>query len=198
MHREVAAFPGLSFYGGLLREVPLARQLSPSHVPRVRFIDVVCADSAPSPKANPAEAEVIARELLAVYRREGSSFRAGRSVGVIVPYRNQIATIRAAVARLRVPALLGVTIDTVERYQGSQRKHIIYGFTVREQSQLRFLTDTAFEEDGQLIDRKLNVAMTRAEDYLVMVGNSAVLGTNALFSRLVDFVRRQGGYEKAG
>ncbi|MCD8295571.1 MAG: DNA2/NAM7 family helicase [Clostridia bacterium] len=197
MHREVAAFPAMSFYGGLLREVPLARQLSPSDVPRLRFIDVTCTDAAPSPKANRAEAEVIARELLAIYRREGSSFSAERTVGVIVPYRNQIATIRAAVAKLNVPALLGVTIDTVERYQGSQRKHIVYGFTVREQGQLRFLTDTAFEEDGQLIDRKLNVAVTRAEDYLVMVGNSAVLGTNVLFSRLVDYVRRHGGYEKA-
>ena len=51
--------------------------------------------------------------------------------------------------------------------------------------QLRFLTETNFLEDGQLIDRKLNVAMTRAQEYLVMIGNRVVLSKNPLYAQLI-------------
>lgn len=57
----------------------------------------------------------------------------------------------------------------MERYQGSQRDYIIYGFTVRQRYQLDFLTNNTFEEDAMRIDRKLNVAMTRARLHMLMV-----------------------------
>lgn len=81
-----------------------------------------------------------------------------------------------------------ITIDTVERFQGSQRRYVIYGFTVQKAYQLRFLTETTFEEDGMIIDRKLNVAMTRAQEYLVMVGNSALLRKVLLYNKLLEFI----------
>jgi superfamily I DNA and/or RNA helicase len=82
--------------------------------------------------------------------------------------------------------LLNITIDTVERFQGSQRKYIIYSLTVQREYQLRFLTETNFIEDGQLIDRKLNVAMTRAQEYLIMIGNRVVLSKNPLYAQLIQ------------
>jgi superfamily I DNA and/or RNA helicase len=81
---------------------------------------------------------------------------------------------------------MNITIDTVERFQGSQRKYIIYSFTVQREYQLRFLTETNFIEDGQLIDRKLNVAMTRAQEYLIMIGNRVVLSKNPLYAQLIQ------------
>ena len=116
------------------------------------------------------------------------------TVGVIVPYRNQISTVRNAIDRYGVDILHDITIDTVERYQGSQRDYIIYGFTIHQMYQLNFLTDNVFEEDGMIIDRKLNVAMTRARLNLVMIGNPKLLSMNVTFSRLMDFVRSKGGY----
>ena len=113
------------------------------------------------------------------------------TVGVIVPYRNQISAIRSVLSEmLGAPEhpLLQISIDTVERYQGSQRKYIIFGFTVQKHYQLRFLTETTFEEDGQVIDRKLNVAMTRAQEYLILVGNSALLSNVHLYSRLLRYI----------
>lgn len=106
-------------------------------------------------------------------------------MGVIVPYRNQIAMIRREIEQLGVPALMDISIDTVERYQGSQRDVIIYSFTVQKPYQLDFLTANCFEEKGKVIDRKLNVAMTRARKQLLLTGNEQILSLNPLFAELL-------------
>ena len=82
----------------------------------------------------------------------------------------------------------------MERFQGSQRDYIIYGLTVQQRYQLNFLTDNVFEEDGTLIDRKLNVAMTRARKHLTIVGNPDILVGSAVYRRLMDFMKSRGCY----
>ena len=85
-----------------------------------------------------------------------------------------------------IPELNGITVDTVERYQGSQRDVIIYGFTVRQPYQLRFLCSQSFVEQGAVIDRKLNVALTRAREQLVLIGNPAILSLDEVHRRLIE------------
>jgi len=142
-----------------------------------------------SDKVNPVEARMVADLLRRIVRQYGSRFDAQKTVGVIVPYRNQIAMIRREIAQLGLPQLSDVSIDTVERYQGSQRDVIIYSFTVRHPYQLDFLTANCFDEIGKnrtfTIDRKLNVAMTRARKQLLMTGCSPVLSQNPLFAELI-------------
>ena len=122
-----------------------------------------------------------------VYRQYGEKrFEPYHTVGVIVPYRNQIAMIRREIARLDIPALEKISIDTVERYQGSQRDVIIYSFTVQRPYQLDFLTANSFVEDGCTIDRKLNVAMTRARKQLLMTGKAEILRRNEIFAKLIS------------
>ena len=137
-------------------------------------------------KSNPAEACLVADLLRRIHRFYGSRFSVEKTVGVIVPYRNQIAAIRQAIACLGLPELLGVTIDTVERYQGSQRDVIIYSFTITRDYQLDFLTANTFVEDGQPIDRKLNVALTRARCQMLITGCTRVLRRNPLFRQLIE------------
>ena len=60
--------------------------------------------------------------------------------------------------------------------------------------QLEFLTSNVFEEDGCIIDRKLNVAITRAREHLLMFGNPRLLSHNITFSELLSFVRERNGY----
>ncbi len=84
------------------------------------------------------------------------------------------------------PQLLDVSIDTVERYQGSQRDVIVYSFTVSRPYQLDFLTSSCFtDDDGSVIDRRLNVALTRARKQMLMVGNAKLLVKNEIFARLI-------------
>ncbi len=207
MHRDIAEFPNRAFYGGRLDVVPLGHQLLPHQetksqhgiarmltAHRVAFVAAPRPQLSPSAKTNGIEAEMIAATVLQVYQMAGKSFSPDTTVGVIVPYRNQIATVRHAIDRYGVPVLHGITIDTVERYQGSQRDCIVYGFTVHQPYQLKFLTNNVFAEDGMLIDRKLNVAMTRARLNLVLMGNPALLSQNQTFHELMAFVRSKGGY----
>ncbi len=191
MHPDIACFPSVAFYGGLLDVVPLPHQLRETSNFRMRFIDVLPYSDSPSDKVNMAEAKVIVDELCAIWDATKDSFNPEETVGVIVPYRNQISAIRSLLAeRLddHLHPLLQITIDTVERYQGSQRRYIIYAFTVQRWYQLRFLTETTFVEDGMLIDRKLNVAMTRALEYLILVGNATLISRNQLYSSLLKFI----------
>ena len=207
MHQYIGEFPNIAFYGGKLDIVPLEHQQLPykeietdngimkmlcSH--RISFVASEQPHLSPSVKTNVVEAEMIAATVYQIYLLTKDDFDKDMTVGVIVPYRNQITTVRNAIDRYGIAVLHDITIDTVERYQGSQRDYIIYGFTIHQAYQLNFLTDNVFEEDGMIIDRKLNVAMTRARLNLVMIGNPKLLSMNITFSRLMDFVRNKGGY----
>ena len=200
MHKDIAQFPNKAFYGGKLQVVPLPhqekalacqRQLAdPIDIAlfgkRVAFIHVDAPVHCPSDKVNPNEALLIATMVVKVYKHLGDLFSVSESIGVIVPYRNQIAAIRTQLAKYAIPELDEITIDTVERYQGSQRDYIIYGFTVQRYYQLSFLTDGCFMENGKVIDRKLNVAMTRAREHLVMVGNKPLLRNHAVYADMLE------------
>lgn len=128
-----------------------------------------------------------------LHRQMGKTFDAQKSIGIIVPYRNQIAMIRKELELLHLPEIEKISIDTVERYQGSQRDVIIYSFTIKNRFQLEFLTANTFVEDGKAIDRKLNVAITRARKQLILTGNEATLRQNQLFSELIDYIKRKDG-----
>jgi superfamily I DNA and/or RNA helicase len=186
MHPDIAEFPNSMFYNNQLDIVPLPHQLEAPTTPRVIFIpSEPCRQPGVSDKVNISEARIVARLLHDIYREHADHFDAAKTVGVIVPYRNQITMIRDEIAKLNVPALKDISIDTVERFQGSQRDVIIYSFTVSRPYQLDFLTSNSFDEDGYTIDRKLNVAITRARKQLLMTGNAQLLRRNPIFERLI-------------
>ena len=199
MHQDIARFPNRAFYGGHLQVVPLPHQQRELTGPaaysdpldnalfgrRVAFIHVDAPENSPSDKVNLNEAQLIATMVVKVYHHLGDTFTSSDSIGVIVPYRNQISAIRNIIASYGIADLDDITIDTVERYQGSQRDFIIYGFTIQRYYQLSFLTDSCFMEDGKVIDRKLNVAMTRAREHLVMVGNGPLLRNHAVYAEMM-------------
>lgn len=212
MHPAIAEFPNQTFYyREQLESVPLPHQLEETPYEagltpqdsidqlllerRMVFIPAEAPDHLTcSDKTNPNEARIVATLLDHIYRLTESRFDPNRTVGVIVPYRNQIAMIRKEIARLQLPALQEISIDTVERYQGSQRDIIIYSFTIQNFSQLNFLTANTFQEGNFLIDRKLNVALTRARKQLLLTGNPHILGANITFYKLMEYIRLHNGY----
>ena len=219
MHPDIAAFPNLMFYPNeQLEPVPLKHQTDTSlHYDlesndavddllkqhRLLFIhsenpqqNGITEDTNFSDKTNPAEARIVADLLYRIHRFYGDSFNPDKTVGVIVPYRNQIAMIRQEIEKLKLHQLEQISIDTVERYQGSQRDVIIYSFTVSRPYQLDFLTSNCFIEEGRTIDRKLNVAITRARKQLIMTGNATLLCRNAIFKQLIASTKYVDNYEK--
>ena len=211
MHPDIADFANRKFYAREQLEcVPLAHQLEQTlayneasedetddvlKAHRMIFIpSKPCRQLNISEKVNTEEARIITDLLRRLYRQLGNNFDPQKSVGVIVPYRNQIAMIRKEIEKLGIPELEEISIDTVERYQGSQRDIILYSFTIQSRYQLDFLTANTFYEDGQPIDRKLNVAITRARKQLILTGNEPTLRQNQIFAELIDYIKEKGGY----
>jgi DNA replication ATP-dependent helicase Dna2 len=93
-------------------------------------------------------------------------------IGVIAPYRAQVAAITKAVPE-------AVTVDTVDRFQGSSEEVIVVSFVATE------------ELDGPIFEdyRRVNVALTRAKRALVLVGDADALATDDVYARLVDWAR---------
>ena len=190
MHPDIAAFPNEWFYQQeQLRPVPLSHQLEERldyNEPSEDALDDQLMQHRVLFLPADDEASLVVDVLRRLYRQIGSErFQADKSIGVIVTYRHQITQIRREMAQLGLPQLDNISIDTVERYQGSQRDVIIYSTGVQDHDGLDFLTSNSFEEDGITIDRKLNVAMTRARKQLIMIGNASLLRQNSIFSELI-------------
>lgn len=192
MHADIMAFPSQHFYNGSLFTLPLPggeRQHQPlpqtrgPFAQRVCFLPVVSPDALPHQRVSAEEARWIAR-LTRYFRQQaqqaGQPWNPERSLGIITPWRAQIAQIRQALAEEGLdPDEL--TIDTVERYQGGARDIILISCCVHSKQQLRRLV--SLSADG--VDRKLNVALTRARERLIVLGNPDVLGEDPRYSAFI-------------
>lgn len=146
-----------------------------------------------SSKSNKREAETVARlvhTLCQLHSRSGIPFSPCKQIGIIVPFRAQIAMIRKALAERHIPDTADITIDTVERYQGSQRDIIIFSTTVSRPYQLSILSEPVMT-DGREIDRKLNVALTRARKQFFMTGNETLLRNCTAYREFLDFLSKE-------
>ena len=206
MHPDVARFANDAFYEGKLQPVGLPHQtedinynISNNNVQtdnnvQYNLLNVqsrtIFLASEPEPadhshKINHSEA-IIAAQLAATIFQNSKAFDAQHTLGIITPYRSQIALIRSELAKLSILALNDITIDTVERYQGSERDVIIYSFCVNRPWQLDQLCNLT-EDNGHLIDRKLNVALTRARKQLFIIGVPQLLQQHPIYQRLLQY-----------
>lgn len=202
MHAEIQEFPNKYFYGGNLSvkdaESWQTRELQiPADIPqdsllqqvlqhRMSFIDVATEKLA---KANRREAAIVVSLVNELAALAGDDFNE-KTIGVISPFRAQCTEIFNSLDPKIRPF---VTVDTVERFQGSERKIIIYSLAVN----YRVLLNNIVSEislDGSIIDRKLNVAMTRAKEQFIVTGNSAILSESSTYRVMIDFIKSKGGY----
>jgi len=192
MHPALSAFPSEHFYEGRLECAGLPHQTEEwLDRNRILFYPVEPLDNELSDKINRKEAETvteICKKLYAESRKKGEHPNA-QSIGIIAPFRNHIALIRKQLQETGIPELSEITVDTVERFQGSQRDVIIYSFCIKTEAQLEFLPNW-LEENGKLIDRKLNVALTRARKQLHVVGNEKLLKKNPIYNELIEHIRK--------
>lgn len=217
MHPQLFKFVNKQFYSNRLRCVPLTHQTreinelypfvssrQPAHAlstNRMVFFHCLPDEKGVNNKQNMAEARFAVRclkELQSLYKARQQTLNAA-DVGMIVPYRNQIAAIRKEMESQKVRGLENITIDTVERFQGSQRDIIFYLFTVRHACQLQFLAASTYleqydNETSYWVDRKLNVALTRAREQMFLIGNAELLSRNRIHRQLINLLKEQGSY----
>jgi superfamily I DNA and/or RNA helicase len=137
---------------------------------------------------NPTEIQVVMR-LLESFARVGLSWN---TVAVLTPYVAQLETLRQQLRQVGVPldADRGIGAETpmlfdvgrlatgtVHRFQGGERTVIILSTVVTTQRSLGFL-------DGRV--NLLNVAVSRARDHLIVVGDGGTLRQGRLTRQLIE------------
>lgn len=197
MHADIAEFPKKEFYKNKLEESKDSQRKGiPEYsdfknnplnnlLTRSRIVFIPSKVDLRS-KINNEEAKLVAETVKHISTVFGNDFNPDETVGVITPFRAQIANIRNHLDS----KLQDITIDTVERFQGSERKIIIVSFAVKSTTQLGAIQ--SLNDEG--VDRKLNVAITRAKDHLILIGSEDVLIKDKTFKKLIDFVKAKNGY----
>ncbi len=208
LHKKLMHFSNQFFYEGCLDLIPNQimgsdRQTAPLvfkaldqaseigqqiQTHRALFIDTPPDLNSPSGKTNHFEAAKVADAVdhfLQLYKSSGKSLH-DNSIGIITPYRAQIATIQAALIERKIP-YDNISIDTVERYQGGARDIILLSLCTNSKRQLQQLISTS--DDG--IDRKLNVAITRSKEQLIIFGSEEILLENELYRNLIFWAGRK-------
>jgi len=109
-------------------------------------------------------------------------------IGVIAPYKSQVRAIREL---LRPPGvgLKEVTVGSVEQFQGQERKVIIFA-TTRSNSEVDKRKAMGFVQNRQ----RMNVAITRAQSLLIVVGDPEVLGKDELWRTFLNYASLRGGW----
>lgn len=141
-------------------------------------------------KSNPNEADITMStinsfiQLLSINSEQiGSDFINKNTFGVISPFRLHNTLIKNSLLKNTLNTLSNendvnlsdlITVDTVERYQGSEREIIIFNSIIQNQEQIEAIQSLK-TFGNRTIDRKFNVALTRAKEIFILVGNRKIL-----------------------
>ncbi|MBK9981205.1 MAG: AAA family ATPase [Saprospiraceae bacterium] len=190
MHAEIQAFANIHVYNQQLRcinpdvqeaSLPFITgdQNNPLFNDRIIYIPTVSTLAEVYLKTNQHEAQITI-ELIEAWQKLIEKKKLGWSIGVITPFRAQIASILHLAHQSKLN-MTNVSVDTVERYQGGARDIIIMSCAVNNPQNLTRIM--SLNEEG--VDRKLNVAMTRARQQFILLGNESILITEHSYRALI-------------
>lgn len=188
MHESICALIQHNYSHNLLAVCDRQKSELPEypHLHEILSQRIVWVECPPAPTAfyDTAQATAIAR-LISMYDMAGLLENHQTALGVVAPYRAMIKAIRSELTH----KYDDITIDTVERFQGSERDIILISLPLRSAADLR--TISVPSADGK-IDRKLNVAISRAKERLILFGNSQLCRSNRHYAFLIDNIRQNG------
>lgn len=194
MNRHIMAFSNQYFYDGKLMaadtvadhalEVPVQAS--------VLFIDTAGTgfeeqlNEKSQSRFNPDEFQILCEHLYQlVGKYEGKTLP---SIALISPYREQVLYMQDTAAEDSRLQDIPLDINTIDAFQGQERD-VIYISLVRSNSK----TEIGFLNDY----RRMNVAMTRARKLLVIVGDSATVGADDFYGKMLEYCEKHGGYRTA-
>ncbi|KAJ7669415.1 RNA helicase [Mycena polygramma] len=111
-------------------------------------------------------------------------------IGIITPYHAQRCKIMELL--YRDPKLRGITVGSVEEFQGQERRVIIMS-TVR--SNTNYVESDIRRTLGFVANpQRFNVAITRAQALLIVIGNPTILALDPLWRAFLNYVHNRGGW----
>ena len=197
MHDSIMGYSSKVFYENRLKaHDSVAQRLLFSEDQPLTFIDTAgCAFDEKiegTSVTNPEEAVFLLKHLTHYLTglRTHYSLEDFPTVGVISPYQQQISLLKELF--LNAPELQvyaeKITINTVDSFQGQERDVIYLGLTRSNADRtIGFLSDI----------RRMNVAMTRAKQKLVVIGDSATLSRLPFYSDFINYADEKQAYHSA-
>ncbi len=131
-------------------------------------------DDDPSTR-NPGEAERVVAEVRRLLRRG----LAPQELAVITPYEAQARALRAQFVEER---RLGLEVGTVDGFQGREKEAVVVDLVrSNDRGEVGFLSDV----------RRMNVAITRARRFLLVVGDGATLASHPFYAAFLEHAERE-------
>lgn len=148
---------------------------------------------------NVAEVEVLmeyVKKLLQTHGKKGLATISPRDIGIIAPYRKQVQKIRKALEKVgkdfKFKDMNALKVGSVEEFQGQERRVIMVS-TVRSSPNYAEV-DKQFNLGFVKNEKRFNVAVTRAQALLIVVGNPRVLNKDPTWARFIQYCQDEGGY----
>lgn len=205
MHQNIMNFSNNQFYGGHLKAHESVAQTLLSYQDdnyylnkALSFIDTAgCGfNEIMNPESlsisNPEEAALLLKHLHALLQELNQQHTPKKTVtvGIISPYKEQVQylteLINADEALQQYNAK--IVVKTIDGFQGQERD-IIYISLVRsnDAKDIGFLNDI----------RRMNVALTRAREKLVVIGDSATLANHTFYKAFIEYAESIDAYQSA-
>ncbi|KAI0564078.1 DNA2/NAM7 helicase AAA [Gracilaria domingensis] len=184
MHPTISSFPNKQFYFGEIRDGPKVaekhmtkcfhrdskRRFGPLTFYDTSKLNHVEKRTAKGSVSNLSEARLvikILRSLIRSYRSEDFN----DSIVLLSPYRQQVFLLQQLVRECRILSTMNVEVSTIDGIQGREKQIVVLS-TVRGGN----AKDIGFVND----ERRMNVALTRAQHSLLVVGSALVLSRTSM------------------
>ncbi len=194
MNEKIMAFSNRKFYHNKLVAHESVKDKTIGDSLAVEFIDTAgCSFNEEkgqntSSLVNIGEADILLKHLDILIEQNVLSEK--NSIGIISPYKAQVHLLELKVEESTALKKMGkrLAVNTVDGFQGQERD-MIYITLVRsnDDGEIGFLNDL----------RRMNVAMTRARQKLVLIGDSATLARHPFYKELLEFMESIGAHRSA-
>jgi len=170
MDPEICAWPSNRYYGGHLQTADHLLSnpnISSGLTQPIAFYDISSGreDRGGTSRFNEKEADYVLQAIRKIRETDQES-----RIGVITFYAAQVEAIKEMLQRLDQNIKQKVSVDTVDGFQGDEREIIILSSVcANNKKDIGFLNDP----------RRLNVAITRAKQTLIVLGHARTLESRA-------------------
>ncbi len=193
MNEKIMHFSSKMFYKNKLQAHASVSNHGLSNLKPVEFIDTAgCSFDEKlegTSSTNPEEASFLVRQLIALFELPEIAANPP-SVAVISPYKQQISILKDLIQESSIlkPFINTINTNTIDSFQGQERDAVFISMTRSNSSgEIGFLADT----------RRMNVAMTRAKKRLVIIGDSATIGSHTFYNEFISYCESIDCYTSA-
>jgi hypothetical protein len=198
MNPDISRIVSTHIYNGLLQDHASAtRGPNVDKPPGAGYSLVILDTSALDPwclKKEESHSRVnLIHAELALYMAKNAIQNGFTKIGIITPYRAQA---RILARRIEDEQLRkNVEVATVHRFQGREKQVVIFDISDGRPHDASRLISTKRDQENQS-EKLLNVAVSRAQDKLVLIANLRYLdeqvGTDELLSKIISDCKRDG------